>query len=69
MSDFVARHGLWTQAQEDAAAEVAERIAKLGVVRFAFSDAHGVVRGKTLIAAEAVARVARRRHLHGRPCC
>ena len=53
MSDFVARHGLWTQAQTDAAAEVAERIAKLGVVRFAFSDAHGVVRGKTLIADEA----------------
>ena len=54
MSDFVARHGLWTQAQQDAAAEVAARIEKLGVVRFAFSDAHGVVRGKTLVAAEAV---------------
>jgi glutamine synthetase len=53
VSDFVGRHGLWTQAQTDAAAEVAERIAKLGVVRFAFSDAHGVVRGKTLIADEA----------------
>lgn len=54
MSDFVARHDLWTQAQQDAAVEVAARIAKLGVVRFAFSDAHGVVRGKTLVAAEAV---------------
>lgn len=54
MSDFVARHGLWTQAQQDAAAEVAARIEKLGVVRFAFSDAHGVVRGKTMVAADAV---------------
>jgi glutamine synthetase len=53
MSDFVARHGLWTQDQQDAAAEVAARIEKLGVVRFAFSDAHGVVRGKTLVASEA----------------
>ena len=40
--------------QQDAAIEVAARIEKLGVVRFAFSDAHGVVRGKTLVAAEAV---------------
>lgn len=55
MSDFVARHGLWTQAQQDVAAEIAAQIARLGVVRFGFSDAHGVVRGKTLIASEAVA--------------
>jgi glutamine synthetase len=54
VSDFVARHGLWTAAQEIAAADVAERIAQLGTARFAFSDAHGVVRGKTLVAAEAV---------------
>ncbi len=54
MSDFVSRHGLWTAAQEAAAADVIERINELDVVRFAFSDAHGVVRGKTLVAAEAV---------------
>lgn len=54
MSDFVSRHGLWTGTQEEAAADIAERIAKLGTVRFAFSDAHGVVRGKTLIAADAI---------------
>ena len=54
MSDFVSRHGLWTGAQEEAGADIAERIAKLGTVRFAFSDAHGVVRGKTLIAADAI---------------
>jgi glutamine synthetase len=54
VSDFVSRHGLWTEAQEQAAAEIARHIAKLGTVRFAFSDAHGVVRGKTLMAAAAV---------------
>jgi len=54
VSDFVARHGLWSAAQRDAAVEIAARIEKLGVVRFAFADAHGVVRGKTLVAAEAV---------------
>jgi glutamine synthetase len=54
VSDFVSRHGLWTTAQKEAAAEVAERIAKLSTVRFAFSDAHGVVRGKTIIAGDAI---------------
>lgn len=54
MSDFVTRHGLWTAEQDAAAADVVERINELDVVRFAFSDAHGVVRGKTLVAAEAV---------------
>jgi len=59
MSDFVARHDLWAQPQQDAAAEVAERIGKLDVVRFAFSDAHGIVRGKTLVAAEAIGALRR----------
>jgi glutamine synthetase len=54
VSDFVSHHGLWTGAQEEAAADICERIAKLGTVRFAFSDVHGVVRGKTLIAADAI---------------
>ena len=54
MSDFVTRHGLWTAEQDAAAEDVIERINELDVVRFAFSDAHGVVRGKTLVAAEAV---------------
>jgi glutamine synthetase len=54
VTDFVARHGLWTRAQQDASTEVIARIEKLGVVRFAFADAHGVLRGKTLVAAEAV---------------
>ncbi len=54
MSDFVTKHGLWSAEQDLAATDVEERINELDVVRFAFSDAHGVVRGKTLIAAEAV---------------
>jgi glutamine synthetase len=58
VTDFVDRHGLWTSAQAAAAPAVLEAIQKLGVVRFAFSDAHGVLRGKTLVAAEA-ARVLR----------
>jgi glutamine synthetase len=54
MTGFVARHGLWSSEQAAAAEDVIERINELDVVRFAFSDAHGIVRGKTLIAAEAV---------------
>jgi glutamine synthetase len=57
MSDsFAGRNGLWTDAQHDAANRVTEAISKagLGVVRFAFVDAHGVLRGKTLVASEAV---------------
>lgn len=51
---FVARHGLWTPAQRDAASEVLERVGHGGVdvVRFSFADQHGVLRGKTIVAAE-----------------
>jgi len=62
LENFVARHGLWSNAQADAAADVHAAVgdmgAGLGVVRFAFVDAHGVLRGKTLVAEEA-ARVLR----------
>jgi glutamine synthetase len=52
---FVERHGLWDDAQAKAAAQVERIIAKekLEVVRFSFADQHGVLRGKTLLAAEA----------------
>src|SRR5262245_2700798 len=52
---FVERHGLWTDAQFKAAAEVDRAIedAKLEVVRFSFADQHGVLRGKTLVASAA----------------
>src|SRR3569623_1662773 len=51
---FVSRHGLWSAAQEKAAAEVERAIKanKLEVVRFSFADQHGVLRGKTLLASE-----------------
>src|SRR5262245_63732844 len=53
---FVERHALRDNAQAKAAEQV-ERIIrkeKLEVVRFSFADQHGVLRGKTLLAAEAV---------------
>jgi glutamine synthetase len=52
---FVDRHGLWSAEQCRAAAAVEREIKqrKLEVIRFAFCDQHGVLRGKTLVAAEA----------------
>src|SRR6202167_3230139 len=54
--DFVDRHGLWTSEQTRAARAVAQRIKqqKLELVRFSFADQHGVLRGKTLVAADAL---------------
>jgi glutamine synthetase len=54
---FVSRYGLWSAAQERAAVEVERAIKQqnLEVVRFSFADQHGVLRGKTLLASEAVA--------------
>src|SRR6185436_7264252 len=54
-SIFVDRHDLWTPEQRRAAAAVEREIKrrKLEVVRFAFCDQHGVLRGKTLVASEA----------------
>jgi glutamine synthetase len=52
---FVERHGLWSAGDERAAAAVERAIKrhKLEVVRFSFADQHGVLRGKTLLTAEA----------------
>src|SRR3954465_11877182 len=52
---FVDRRELWSAAQRCAAAAVDREITrrKLDVVRFAFCDQHGVLRGKTLVASEA----------------
>jgi glutamine synthetase len=52
MTGFVERHGLWSDEQRRAAAEIAERAEALGVVRVSFADQHGILRGKTLVAAE-----------------
>jgi len=51
-ASFVDRHGLWTDAQTEAAAEVIDlvRAGALEVVRFSFADQHGILRGKTILA-------------------
>lgn len=54
---FVARHALWSDEQKDAAARM-RRIVEdknLEVIRLAFPDQHGILRGKTIIASEAMA--------------
>jgi glutamine synthetase len=54
---FVARHGLWSEDQEIAAAAIRASVEKRGLetVRFSFPDQHGLLRGKTLIASDALA--------------
>jgi glutamine synthetase len=53
---FVERHGLRSDDGARLAAEVARRIERDGleVVRLSFPDQHGILRGKTLIAADAI---------------
>jgi glutamine synthetase len=55
--DFVERHGLWSAGQARAANTVVQQIKKqkLELVRFAFADQHGVLRGKTVVAEDAPA--------------
>ncbi|MDI9913986.1 glutamine synthetase family protein [Rhodococcus sp. IEGM 1379] len=47
---FVDRHGLWTDKQYAAAAQIRRVMDEVGIelVRFAFVDQHGVLRGKTI---------------------
>ncbi|WP_342735684.1 glutamine synthetase family protein [Bradyrhizobium sp. B117] len=54
---FVARHGLWSDEQKDAAQRMRRLVEdkNLEVVRLAFPDQHGILRGKTIIATEAIA--------------
>jgi len=56
-ASFVERHGLWTDEQARAATAVIQTIKKqkLELVRFSFADQHGVLRGKTVVAADAPA--------------
>ncbi len=48
---FVAHHGLWTEDQEALAGEIISRARSEGldVVRFAWADVHGVLRGKSMM--------------------
>ena len=52
---FVEAHGLWTREQKDASLEVGRRVANedIEVIRFSCADVHGVLRGKTMVAASA----------------
>lgn len=56
MEHFAARHALWSAEQEDAAIRLEALLARgeIGVLRFAFADAHGLLHGKTLVAEEAL---------------
>jgi glutamine synthetase len=51
---FVERHGLWSEAQQASAHAMRHEVESRGleVVRFAFADQHGVLRGKTVAASE-----------------
>lgn len=53
---FAERHGLWTPDRQRQCADIEARMAADGVevVRLSFADQHGILRGKTLVAAEAV---------------
>jgi glutamine synthetase len=54
---FVERHGLWSDEQKAAVARLRRIVEeqKLEVIRLSFPDQHGILRGKTLIAREALA--------------
>ena len=54
---FVQRHGLWSDEQKEAANRVRRLVEEkeLETIRLSFPDQHGILRGKTLVAAEALA--------------
>jgi glutamine synthetase len=54
---FVERHGLWSNEQKEAASRLRKIVEqqKLEVIRVSFPDQHGILRGKTLVASEALA--------------
>jgi glutamine synthetase len=54
---FVERHGLWSQEQKEAAGRLRRIVEeqKFEVIRLSFPDQHGLLRGKTLVAGEALA--------------
>ncbi len=54
---FVERHGLWSAEQKEAATRLRRIVEeqKLETIRLSFPDQHGILRGKTLVASEALA--------------
>lgn len=61
MSAFAERFGLWSDEQQAQTSEIVGRIdaGELDVLRFAWADQHGVLRGKTLVAEAARSALAR----------
>jgi glutamine synthetase len=55
--NFVERHGLWSGEQKEAASRLRRIVEeqKLETIRLGFPDQHGILRGKTLVASEAIA--------------
>ena len=53
---FVARHALWSDEQKEAAVRLRRIVEqqKLETIRLSFADQHGILRGKTLVASEAL---------------
>ena len=53
---FVERHDLWSAEQKEAASRLRRIVddKNLEVIRLSFPDQHGILRGKTLVASEAV---------------
>ena len=53
---FVARHRLWSAEQQEAAIRLRQIVEEKGLetIRLSFPDQHGILRGKTLIAGEAL---------------
>ncbi|MBM3568039.1 MAG: glutamine synthetase [Alphaproteobacteria bacterium] len=51
---FVERHGLWSAEDSRRAAEIEKRIKaeRIETVRLSFADQHGILRGKTVVAAD-----------------
>ena len=54
---FIERHGLWGDAQRDAAERVRAEVVQRGLrqVRVSWGDQHGILRGKTLTVSEFLA--------------
>jgi glutamine synthetase len=54
---FVARHGLWSDEQQEATRRLRRIVEEknLETIRLSFPDQHGILRGKTLVASEALA--------------
>jgi len=53
---FVARHRLWSEEQKEAAVRLRRIVEEKGLetIRLSFPDQHGILRGKTLVASEAL---------------